>query len=82
MTLRVECCLLLQELRECFEKQDIPLLQETIHKMDEKECLYHMKRAIDSGLWVPEKKLPWMEKDAEELRTEIYSEIKEPSQSS
>lgn len=50
--------------------------------MDEKECLYHMKRAIDSGLWVPEKKLPWMEKDAEELRTEIYSEIKEPSEPS
>jgi len=54
------------ELKECFEKQDVPLLQATIAKMPEKEMLYHMKRAIDSGLWVPEHRLPWMDQPQEE----------------
>lgn len=39
-------------LRECFEKQDIPLLHATIAAMDREEASYHMKRCIDSGLWV------------------------------
>ncbi|KAL1131359.1 hypothetical protein AAG570_010977 [Ranatra chinensis] len=42
------------ELKECFEKQDIPLLQETIAKMPHDEAAYHMKRCVDSGLWLPE----------------------------
>lgn len=42
------------ELKQCFESQDIPLLQETISKMDQKDATYHMKRCVDSGLWVPE----------------------------
>ncbi|XP_026761371.2 hsp90 co-chaperone Cdc37 [Galleria mellonella] len=41
------------ELKECFEKKDIPLLQATIAKMPEQEAIYYMKRCIDSGLWVP-----------------------------
>uniref|UniRef100_A0A6M2DJN2 Hsp90 co-chaperone Cdc37 n=1 Tax=Xenopsylla cheopis TaxID=163159 RepID=A0A6M2DJN2_XENCH len=42
------------ELKKCFEAQDIPLLQETISKMPEEEACYHMKRCVDSGLWLPE----------------------------
>lgn len=57
-------------MRECFEKQDIPLLQATIAKMDEKDAIYHMKRAVDSGLWVPEKKLPEAEEEGGSQETE------------
>ncbi|CAG9859381.1 unnamed protein product [Phyllotreta striolata] len=42
------------ELKKCFETQDIQLLQDTIAKMDEEQAKYHMKRCVDSGLWVPE----------------------------
>ncbi|XP_056644633.1 hsp90 co-chaperone Cdc37 [Diorhabda sublineata] len=42
------------ELKKCFESQDIKLLQETIAQMDEEQAKYHMKRCVDSGLWVPE----------------------------
>ncbi|XP_051165901.1 hsp90 co-chaperone Cdc37 [Leptopilina boulardi] len=43
-------------LQKCFETQDIPMLQETISAMPEEEARYHMKRCIDSGLWVPDAK--------------------------
>ncbi|CAG9814122.1 unnamed protein product [Phaedon cochleariae] len=42
------------ELKKCFETQDIKLLQETIAKMDEDQAKYHIKRCVDSGLWVPD----------------------------
>lgn len=41
-------------LKDCFEKQDIPMLQEAIAKMPQEEAAYHMKRCVDSGLWLPE----------------------------
>lgn len=41
-------------LKECFETQDINKLQEVISEMDEKDARYHLKRCIDSGLWVPD----------------------------
>lgn len=41
-------------LKECFEKQDIPMLQEAISKMPQEEAAYHMKRCVDSGLWLPD----------------------------
>lgn len=44
------------DLKTCFETQNIPLLQETIAKMDEDQVRYHMKRAVDSGLWIPDAK--------------------------
>ncbi|XP_015122744.1 hsp90 co-chaperone Cdc37 [Diachasma alloeum] len=43
-----------EALQKCFESQDIPLLQKTISEMPEDEARYHMKRCIDSGLWVPD----------------------------
>lgn len=42
-----------QELKECFLSQDVGMLQTTIEKMDPEEAKYHMKRCVDSGLWVP-----------------------------
>lgn len=56
---------LLQALQKCFESQDIPLLQQTIAAMPEEEARYHMKRCVDSGLWVPEAKTK-EEEDEEE----------------
>jgi len=41
------------ELKECFESQDIQRLQETIKSMDQDQARYHMKRCVDSGLWKP-----------------------------
>lgn len=43
-----------KELQECFESKNIKLLQETILKMDDESARYHMKRCIDSGLWLPD----------------------------
>ena len=33
--------------------QDIPMLQKVIDEMPQEEAAYHMKRCVDSGLWVP-----------------------------
>ncbi|XP_075226301.1 cell division cycle protein 37 [Lycorma delicatula] len=43
-------------LKKCFETQDTGLLQETIAKMPHEEAVYHMKRCVDSGLWIPDAK--------------------------
>lgn len=43
-----------QALQKCFESRDIPLLMETIKAMPEEEARYHLKRCVDSGLWVPD----------------------------
>ncbi|XP_045504139.1 hsp90 co-chaperone Cdc37 [Colias croceus] len=43
------------ELKKCFDAQDVPMLQATIAKMPEQEAIYYMKRCVDSGLWVPGK---------------------------
>ncbi|CAB3233414.1 unnamed protein product [Arctia plantaginis] len=43
------------ELKKCFDAQDVPLLQATIAKMPEQEAIYYMKKCVDAGLWVPGK---------------------------
>lgn len=43
---------LFQTLQDCFESRNISLLQETISKMPEDEARYHLKRCVDSGLWI------------------------------
>ncbi|XP_066141230.1 hsp90 co-chaperone Cdc37 [Euwallacea fornicatus] len=43
-----------EELQKCFDTRNIELLQETINKMDEEQAKYHIKRCVDSGLWVPD----------------------------
>ena len=42
-----------EKMQECFASQDIPLLQKVVEEMPQEEAAYHMKRCIDSGLWVP-----------------------------
>lgn len=44
------------DLKECFEKQDIGKLQEVLSAMDEADARRHLKRCVDSGLWVPDAK--------------------------
>ena len=47
---------ILQELQECFEKKDTELLQKVLMAMPKEEAENHLKRCIDSGLWVPNAK--------------------------
>ncbi|KAF0313815.1 Hsp90 co-chaperone Cdc37 [Amphibalanus amphitrite] len=55
-----------EALQKCFETQDTELLQKTISEMDEDEARYHMKRCVDSGLWVADAKAAEAEKAAKE----------------
>lgn len=41
-----------EDLQECFISQDVNKIKEVIAKMDPAEAEYHMKRCVDSGLWV------------------------------
>lgn len=41
------------ELRDAFESQEVGRLQQVIASMNPKEAKYHMKRCVDSGLWIP-----------------------------
>ncbi|UYV67492.1 CDC37 [Cordylochernes scorpioides] len=43
-----------ETLRKCFEERDIPMLQKAIAELPEDEARYHMKRCVDSGLWIPD----------------------------
>ena len=43
-----------QELQDCFESKDIKQLQDTMAALPEDEARYHLKRCVDSGLWVPD----------------------------
>jgi len=42
------------DLKKCFESQDIQLLQDTLLKMKKEDAEYHMDRCVKSGLWVPD----------------------------
>jgi cell division cycle protein 37 len=68
-----------KEMQECFEKRDLPALQELITKMDENDARYHMKRCVDSGLWIPDAKsaqlLADKGADGTEPAEEIYDEL-------
>ncbi|RVE75926.1 hypothetical protein OJAV_G00003590 [Oryzias javanicus] len=43
-----------KEIQRSFDEKNIQMLQEAMNRMDPEEGRYHMKRCIDSGLWVPE----------------------------
>lgn len=73
-----------RSMQECFESQDIGMLQQVIKELPEEEARYHMKRCVDSGLWVPSSEDPGtstedgfvkapVEDDEEE---EVYDEVK------
>lgn len=43
-----------ESMRKCFDDRDIERLQGVLQTMDITEAKYHMKRCIDSGMWVPD----------------------------
>jgi len=43
-----------EELKKCFESKDVGLLKATIATLPTDQVKYHMKRCVDSGLWIPE----------------------------
>ncbi|XP_040917728.1 hsp90 co-chaperone Cdc37 [Toxotes jaculatrix] len=62
------------EMQKCFDEKDIQMLQEVISKMDPTEAKAHMKRCIDSGLWVPNSKTD----DGDEKEEDAtYEEVKQ-----
>lgn len=63
------------ELRECFDSRDTQKLKDVLNQMDMTEATYHMKRCIDSGLWVPDAKGAFDEADEE-------PKIEEPAEES
>eukprot|EP00057_Strongylocentrotus_purpuratus_P033561 XP_791877.4 PREDICTED: hsp90 co-chaperone Cdc37 isoform X1 [Strongylocentrotus purpuratus] len=42
-----------KELQDCFESKSVGQLQACIANMKPEDATYHMKRCVDSGLWVP-----------------------------
>ena len=40
-------------MRACFEERDLGKLQGLLPNFDPDTVRYHMKRCVDSGLWVP-----------------------------
>ena len=56
MTRHVLLHFTVQVLQDCFEKKDIPMLQDALGEMPEEEARYHLKRCVDSGLWIPNAK--------------------------
>lgn len=69
-----------EALQKCFESRDVELLQKTIAEMDEEEARYHMKRCVDSGLWVPDAKSAANQNDdcdgTVENSEDVYEECK------
>merc|ERR1719411_194026 len=72
-----------ESMRKCFESQDIAMLQQVIKEMPEEEARYHMKRCVDSGLWVPNKDDPttnaehgFVTKEDGDDEEEVYEELK------
>ena len=41
-------------MQACFEEKDIAKLQRIIEDFPKDEAEYHMKRCVESGLWVPD----------------------------
>uniref|UniRef100_A0A7N6AIR5 Hsp90 co-chaperone Cdc37 n=1 Tax=Anabas testudineus TaxID=64144 RepID=A0A7N6AIR5_ANATE len=62
------------EMQKCFDEKDIQMLQDVISKMDPTEAKAHMKRCIESGLWVPNSKTD----DGDEKEEDAtYAEVKQ-----
>ncbi|KAG8006866.1 Hsp90 co-chaperone Cdc37 [Nibea albiflora] len=67
------------EMQKCFDEKDIQMLQDVISKMDPTEAKAHMKRCIDSGLWVPNSKTDdGDEKEEDATYEEVKQEQEEP----
>jgi len=72
----------LQELKACFESRDIELLQKTIAKMPVDQAKYHMKRCVDSGLWVPNEGENPLDKDETEAKGDDADKLEESTSES
>ena len=42
-----------QKMQKCFESRDVSLLQQAVLDLPKEEAEYHIKRCIESGLWIP-----------------------------
>ncbi|XP_053194754.1 hsp90 co-chaperone Cdc37 [Scomber japonicus] len=62
------------EMQKCFDDKDIQMLQDVISKMDPTEAKAHMKRCIESGLWVPNSRTDDVDEKGEDG---IYEEVKQ-----
>ena len=56
------------ELKECFESRSISKLQDVLAGMSKEDAAYHMKRCVDSGLWVTDAKAAGLTPASEELQ--------------
>ncbi|XP_077591174.1 hsp90 co-chaperone Cdc37-like [Stigmatopora nigra] len=63
-----------EEMQRCFDEKDIQMLQDVISKMDPTVAKEHMRRCIESGLWVPNSKTGDGDDKEEDA---IYEEAKE-----
>ena len=77
------------EMQECFESKDLERLQTVISSMPEEQAKYHMKRCVDSGMWVPDASVASVfEEEGEneenngnegnEMKEPIYSDVNSP----
>lgn len=67
-----------ESLQKCFESRDVELLQRAIAEMGETDAKYHMKRCVDSGLWVPDSKNAHLFDDQNpEIYETIESKVKD-----
>jgi len=71
-----------QVMKDCFESQDIGMLQQVIKEMPEEDARYHMKRCVDSGLWCPSQEDPetstedgFVKPVEEGEEEEVYAEV-------
>ena len=46
----------IQELQDCFEKKDIPMLEKVLTAMPKDKATYYLQQCIDSGMWIPNAK--------------------------
>ena len=65
------------ELRACFEERNIPKLQQVLSAMSKEDAAYHMKRCVDSGLWVADAKSAGLTPASEELQKHQEEEEEE-----
>ena len=54
------CTVCVQALKECFETKNVAMLQKVLSELPQEEAAYHMKRCVDSGLWVTDAKAAGM----------------------
>ena len=69
--------LVLQVMQECFEEKDIEKLQKVIEEMPKAEAEYHMKRCVNSGLWVPDAGKAGAEKEDLDSEEDDYEDARQ-----